>query len=221
MGPFRLWWIPDGAGPADGTFVHQPVDDLLDLVALESARHDAVVVGEDLGTVEPRMREEMARRNVLSYRLLWFEDEPPSAWPEHAMAAITTHDLPTVRGLWDGSDLATLHRLGVPTDDDGVAAIRQHLVTVTGLPDDADVGSVVVAAHRALGRAPATMLCTTLDDLMAVGERPNIPGAGREHPNWSLALPRPIDDLDDEHILTMVGAELNGAITPDRSGSTA
>ena len=84
--------------------------------------HEAVVVGEDLGTVEPGVREELAARRLLSYRLLWFEEDPPSMWPAQAMAAITTHDLPTVRGLWDGSDVATLHRLDVPTNEEAMGA---------------------------------------------------------------------------------------------------
>ena len=105
MGLFRLWWIPKGGSPADGAYVRYPADDLLDIVALESHRARSVVVGEDLGTVEPGVREALAEHAVLSYRLLWFEQDDPTSWPALAMGAITTHDLPTITGLWTGIDL--------------------------------------------------------------------------------------------------------------------
>lgn len=85
---------PCGNNPSDGAFVRYPSADLLDILALESVRHGAVVVGEDLGTVEESARSALADHHVLSYRLLWFEDEPPARWPPNAMAAVTTHDLP-------------------------------------------------------------------------------------------------------------------------------
>ena len=118
MGLFRLWWVPADGSAADGAYVRYPAEDLLDIVALESHRAQALVVGEDLGTVEDGVREAMAEHGVLSYRLLWFEDDDPAEWPAAAMAAVTTHDLPTVAGLWTGADLAeqrehgTGHRRG-------------------------------------------------------------------------------------------------------------
>src|SRR5690606_31201878 len=96
MGLFRLWWIPPGNGPADGAYVRYPAEDLLAILALESERAGAVVVGEDLGTVEPGVRPMLADDHVLSYRLLWFEEDEPQQWPATSMAAVTTHDLPTV-----------------------------------------------------------------------------------------------------------------------------
>ncbi len=106
MGLFRLWWIPRGADATGGAYVRYPAHDLLDIIALESVRAAAVVVGEDLGTVEAGVREAMQERGLLSYRLLWFEEERPSRWPVSAMGAISTHDLPTVAGLSSGADLA-------------------------------------------------------------------------------------------------------------------
>ncbi|MFP5375742.1 MAG: 4-alpha-glucanotransferase, partial [Acidimicrobiia bacterium] len=113
MGLFRLFWVPTAAAsPAEGTYVTYPWRDLLGILALESHRAGAWVVGEDLGTVEPFVRDELGRRRVLSYRLVWFEPEPPKTYPAQALAAVTTHDLPTVAGLWTGSDLEEQDRLG-------------------------------------------------------------------------------------------------------------
>ena len=105
MGLFRLWWIPPRAStPREGGYVRFPDHELLDILALESARAGAFVVGEDLGTVEDDVRAALAERDVLSYRLAWFEPEPPERWPEQALAALTTHDLPTLAGVVAGAD---------------------------------------------------------------------------------------------------------------------
>lgn len=196
MGLFRLWWIPVGAAPGDGGYVRYPSDDLLDIVALESHRAEALVVGEDLGTVEAGVREEMAERRMLSYRLLWFEADDPAEWPELAMAAVTTHDLPTVAGLWDGSDLVAQRRVGLQPNEESTAAIRARLSEAGSLHDDGDTPSAILAAHRRLARAPSVLLCATLDDAVAEPERPNIPGGDGKRPNWSLALPVTLEELE-------------------------
>ena len=96
MGLFRLFWIPEGATPADGVYVRYPAAELLDLVASVSQAHGVFVIGEDLGTVEPGVREALAARGVLSYKVLRFEEDPPTAWPRLSLAAAATHDLPTI-----------------------------------------------------------------------------------------------------------------------------
>ena len=99
MGLFRLFWIAQGGGPATGAYVRYPEHELLAILALESERSKAYIVGEDLGTVEEGVRKQLAESRILSYRLLWFESDPPARYPELALAAVTTHDLPTVAGL--------------------------------------------------------------------------------------------------------------------------
>ena len=126
MGLFRLFWIP-AAEPRDGAYVHGHPDDLLAIVALESQRAKAVIVGEDLGTVEEDTRRALAARNILSYRLLWFEKTPPGKYPEQALAAITTHDLPTVAGLWSDSDLEVQHELGLSPNEAGTREIKSRV----------------------------------------------------------------------------------------------
>jgi 4-alpha-glucanotransferase len=107
MGLFRLFWIPDGASPAEGVYVRYPAAELLDVVAGVSQRYGVFVIGEDLGTVEPGVREALAARGILSYKVLRFEEEPPEAWPRLSVASATTHDLPTLAAT--GTDVAAVH----------------------------------------------------------------------------------------------------------------
>lgn len=132
MGLFRLWVIPPGGGPQDGAYVRYPWDELLDLVALESLRAGAFAVGEDLGTVEAGVREELARRRVLSTKVLWFEDEPPEQWPTASVGSISTHDLPTLAGLATGSDLRALQRIGGAVDVEAAESLRRRLYALAG-----------------------------------------------------------------------------------------
>ncbi len=204
MGLFRLFWVPPGAGPADGAYVRYPAGDLLDLLALESARAGAVVVGEDLGTVEPGVRTELAERAVLSMKLLWFEDDPPEAWPERSLALVTTHDLPTIAGVWTGSDLGDQRTAGVPAVEEGMADLHRRLERRSGASDDAPVADVVVAAHRALAAAPSALVAATLEDALGVPERPNMPGTVDTWPNWSLALPVPLEEVEADPTVAAV-----------------
>ncbi len=194
MGLFRLYWIPEGADPADGVYVRYPSRELLDILALESVRAGAFVVGEDLGTVEDEVRDELVRRRVLSYRLLWFEDDPPAKWPRGSLAAVTTHDLPTVAGLWSGADLEAQRAMGLDPNAESTAAIRDRLVEWAGVDPDAAADAVVAATYALVASAPSAVVVATLDDALAVEERPNHPGTTHEWPNWSLALPVPLED---------------------------
>ncbi|HWG74217.1 MAG TPA: 4-alpha-glucanotransferase [Acidimicrobiales bacterium] len=197
MGLFRLWWIPDGAPPTDGTYVSYPAGDLLDILALEAARAGAYIVGEDLGTVEDGVRHELAERGVLSYRLVWFEPEGPERWPEQALGAVTTHDLPTVAGAWTGSDLAAQRAAHLAPNEDGILAMRQRLADLTGADDTTPMAEVVERTYAALAGAPCAVVTATLDDVCCVEERPNMPGTTDEWPNWNLALPVPLEGLEE------------------------
>jgi len=195
MGLFRLFWLPAGRGAADGVYVRQPTDDLLALVALESTRAGAFVVGEDLGTVEPGVREALAERRFLSYRVMSLDDSPVEHYPAQSLASISTHDLPTVAGLWTGTDLADQERLGMRPPVEETHAMRAGFGHRIGVAPDAPVEDVVVAAHRTLARARSRIVLAQLEDAALVAERPNMPGTTDEWPNWSLALPHPIEDV--------------------------
>jgi 4-alpha-glucanotransferase len=181
MGLFRLFWIPAGMGPAQGVYVRYPHRELLDILSLESRRAGAFVVGEDLGTVEDLVREEMVERQILSYFLMWFQDRPPAEYRPESLAALTTHDLPTLAGIWEGTD---------PDE-----TVRQRLLRHTGVSNGQPTEEVVAAAHRALASSPSRVLAATLEDALGVAERPNRPGTTVEWPNWSLALPLMLEDL--------------------------
>ena len=211
MGLFRLFWIPAGHDPRDGAYVQSNSEELLSIVALESQRARAVIVGEDLGTVEESTREQLAAHQILSYRLLWFEKTPPAQYPENALAAITTHDLPTVAGLWCGSDLEVQSELGLSPNKAGTREIRQRVQRMTRSSASAPPAEVVARVHEALGRAPSRILTATLDDVMAVEERPNMPATHDEWPNWRLALPEPIETLKTSRLAKRVARALSRA----------
>lgn len=224
MGLFRLWWVPEGCSPADGAYVRYPSGDLLLIVALESHRARSLVVGEDLGTVEPGVRQALSDHAILSYRLLWFENDDPAAWPEVSMAAITTHDLPTVAGLWTGSDVdeQTQH-VATPPGQLEIGRREQlgRLTQRADLPAAAPLTDVIMAAHRLLGRSPSILLSATLEDAVAEERRPNMPGT-TARPNWSLPLAVVVDDLAEHPIARAVVTAMQAAVSqpPAAPGGT-
>jgi 4-alpha-glucanotransferase len=208
MGLFRLFWVPRALGTKGGSYVRTRADELMAIVALESHRAKAFIIGEDLGTVEPGVREKLAEHRMLSYRLLYFEPHDPPAFPELALSSVTTHDLPTIAGLWSGYDAAAQKKIGIDPNDAGIKSLRDKLKRLGGLAEDAPVESAVEATYRALARAPSRVLLATLDDAIAVPERPNLPGTIKEWPNWSLALPLALEDLEHQELPVRIARAL-------------
>jgi 4-alpha-glucanotransferase len=192
LGLFRLFWIPTEGSAANGAYVRYPADDLLSVLAIESERAGAFVIGEDLGTVEEGVRETLATYKLLGTRLVYFEDDVPSTWPAGVAGAATTHDLPTIAGTWTGAD--TRLRLDAGLSDDGTGALCGSLRRIVG-EDDVPVSEVVVRVHEAVATSPVELAIANLDDVLCTEERPNMPGTMDEWPNWSIAQPRPIDEL--------------------------
>lgn len=181
MGLFRQFWIPvDSAtghtGP--GAYVQFPADELLAILCLEATRAGVFVIGEDLGTVEPGVREMLAERRIVGTKVLWFEGEPPAAWPQQCLATITTHDLPTITGVFEGVD----------GDDE----MRERLERVA--PGALRATDAVEQAHAALLACPAAIRLLAADDLAGAVRRPNLPGTN-DHPSWRIHLPVPVDRL--------------------------
>jgi 4-alpha-glucanotransferase len=211
MGLFRLYWIPPDGDATVGAYVRYPAIDLLDLLTLEATRAGAFVVGEDLGTVEDDVRIELATRAVLSYRLLWFEDRPPHDLPRQALAAVSTHDLPTTAGAWTGSDFGVRTRLGLASEGD-VDPFHEKVSELTGLAADAPVEDAIVALHAALAQAPSLVLLAGLEDAAAVEERPNVPGTIDEWPNWRIPLPMTLEQLEGAPLAHRIAATLDEGV---------
>ena len=209
LGLFRLWWVPGGASAAEGAYVRYPVDELLAMLAIEATRAGACVIGEDLGTIEAGVRETLAAHDLLSMRLVFFEEVRPARYPRRTFAAATTHDLPTLAGTWTGSDLGDLERSGIAPDAEQLAGLRRSVAHVAGVGEDASVEEAIIGTYRALAGAPSRLIVATLEDAARVEERPNVPATGRDQrPNWSLALPQPLEDLERDPFVAELAAAL-------------
>lgn len=194
LGLRRLWVIPAGAAPQDGAYLDYPIQDLLRLVCLEAERARAIIIGEDLGTVPPGLRETLAERGILGMRVLLFEQQhghfiAPRHWPEGALATSSTHDLPTLEGWQRGRDIDWREKLGQRSRESAAEerntrqyetfALRQALAE-SAIQADA----MLDGAIEFLGATPAPLVLLPLEDALACVEQPNLPGPGDRHPNW-------------------------------------
>jgi 4-alpha-glucanotransferase len=162
--------------------------------------------------VEDEVRDELADRAILSYRLEWFEDGPPPTFPRQALAGVTTHDLPTMAGVWSGADLADRRRLGRAGDGSDDTWFRSRIHQATGLDDDASTEEVVVATHEALAEAPSLIVVATLDDAVGMVDRPNLPGTIDEWPNWRIPLHRTLEEIESDPLVLAVADALDRGI---------
>jgi 4-alpha-glucanotransferase len=211
----RLYCIPEGHGAADGSYVSYPIDDFIAILALESHRHRCLVVGEDLGTVPPGFREKLQAANILSYRVVMFEQDgdtgvyvPPEEYPRLSVAVAGNHDLATLLAWWEGADLKLKESLGLyPSQeetekqlarrerdrDELVKALRQAgTLPKSGTISAADFAQ---AAHTFLAATPSIMTVAQLDDMIGEVEPVNIPGTSDEFPNWRRKYSQSLDEL--------------------------
>jgi 4-alpha-glucanotransferase len=224
LGLRRLWLVPEGESARNGAYLRYPLEDLLRLIALESWRHRAIVIGEDLGTVPPGFRERLDEHGIAGIRVLWFERavdgndfKPPQEWDRNAVGTTTTHDLPTVAGWWRGSDIAWRNRIGQtsarPDGQDPEQAAQEERTSdraalwrafqqagvaapdVSAPPPDS---APVDEALAFVAATPGPLVTFPLEDLLALDEQPNLPGSIDEHPNWRRRLSLPIDELFDD-----------------------
>ena len=211
----RLFWVPAGESATDGAYVRYSLGDMLGILALESVRNQCLVVGEDLGTVSDELRAALAAAGVLSYRPLYFERDgegsfkPPQAYPRQALAAVSTHDLPTLAGFWQGRDIDERARLelfasaeqqesavvaraqdrarllvALQREDLLPAGIGMHPVAVPAIDSD-----LSAAIHAWLARTPTMLLAVQAEDIFGVIDQANLPGTGEPQPNWRRRLP--------------------------------
>jgi 4-alpha-glucanotransferase len=213
MGLSRLYWIPAGRPASEGAYVAYPERDLLGILALESRRAGAVVVGEDLGTVPRGLRSRLARRGVLSSQVLLFARTragafvPARRYSARALVTANTHDLPTLAGFYADEDLALRRRAGQLPDDGALrrarqersaaqAALDRRLSREGGLAGKATATARSAAVARFLCRTPAPLVGLSVDDLAGEAEPVNLPGVGPDrHRSWTRRLEVPIEDL--------------------------
>ncbi len=221
MAIFRLFWIPRGLPPALGTYVHYRDDELLAILALESVRAKAVVIGEDLGTVPDWVRDRLGSAGILSYRVFYFEREPwggwkpPAHYPAQALAVVTTHDLPTLVGYWEGVDIETRSALGLFPSEDArnamwadrhrektgiLAALKSEGLLPVGLSDDPGqvptmTAELLEGVHQYLARTPALIVLASIEDIIGTRVQANLPGTLDQHPNWCRKLSLTVEDL--------------------------
>ncbi|NEB01818.1 4-alpha-glucanotransferase [Streptomyces sp. SID13726] len=211
MGLFRLWWVPQGHPPTEGTYVRYDAEAMLAVLVLEASRAGAIVIGEDLGTVEPGVREVLRERGVLGTSVLWFERDwegdgrplPPERWRADCLATATTHDLPPTASRLTGEHVELRDSLGLltrPLEEERAEAaadagewleLLARLGLLHGTAGGADLASEeaqIQAVHRFLLHTPARMVGVWLPD--AVGDRrpQNLPGTWDQYPNWRLPI---------------------------------
>jgi 4-alpha-glucanotransferase len=237
MGLFRLLWIPHGVAAALGAYVTYPARELLAILALESVRRRALIIGEDLGTVPPRIRRELGKSGVFSYRVFYFERDgnghflAPEAYPARAMATVTTHDLPTLTGFWQGHDLALKRTLNLYPDAslaEADAAARdpdrrllledlEHRGLLSGgaaskpEPGDPCPRELRQAVLEYLGQSAAALMEVRLEEVFGVADQQNLPGTQTEHPNWRIKLPLTLEQMAESPEPARLAARLNKA----------
>jgi 4-alpha-glucanotransferase len=215
MGLFRLFWIPEGKTGKQGAYVRYPANDLLGILALESVRHEALVVGEDLGTVPREVPPTLAKWGVLSSKVLYFEREkrggfkPADRYEPLSLATANTHDMATLTGFWLGRDIDQRARVGLIDGDAAVAAARaerdrdkqdllsrlarEGILPAAEAPNDPELRGAI---HEFLCRTPAALVGLALDDLAGETDAVNLPGVGPDkHPSWVRKMSLTIDEM--------------------------
>ncbi len=227
LGLARNFWIPEGGLP--GAYVRFPLDDLLAVAAIESRRAGTVIVGEDLGNVPEGLRGRMEETDILGCRVVYFEKEwdgrfrPPEHYPCRVIAAIGTHDLPTLAGFWAGRDIDWRERNGraaeaVAADRRERAEERRQLAALLSPNDPASCAPdgevvpdlVVERLHRRLAQSPAALAALRLEDALGEVEQANLPGTVDGHPNWCRRLPVAVEELGDDRRVTRLAGIMNG-----------
>lgn len=214
LGLFRLWWIPEGAGPGAGTYVYYDHEALIGILALEAQRAGAIVIGEDLGVFEPWVRDYLAERGIFGTSILWFEHDaegpiPPERYRQQCLTSVNTHDLPPTAGYLAGEHVTLRESLGLlqrPVEEERAEAAAEQeavlaLVRQRGLlPEEAsasagvqgnDVQGTVEALYALTALTPSSLLGVALVDAVGETRTQNQPGTSTQYPNWCIPLAGP------------------------------
>jgi 4-alpha-glucanotransferase len=207
-GLWRLWWVPPGESPDQGTYVSYDPEAMLGILVEEARVAGAAVIGEDLGTVLPIVTQGLRERNILGSAVLWFTRDaggdflPPAEWPERALATISTHDLPTAAGYLSGEHVRARAEAGVLGRDvaeersaaAGEVAKLRALLEREGLAAE----DPIVALHELLARTPCRLVLASPYDVLGEVRQPNLPGTVDQYPNWRIPLPLPLEDVVED-----------------------
>lgn len=203
LGLFRLWWIPEGNEAADGTYVFYDHDAMIGILALEAERSGTLVIGEDLGTFEPWVRDYLSDRGVMGTSILWFEYDDAGhplaaeAYRHLCLASVNTHDLPPTAGYLAGEHVALRHRLGLlerpleeelAADEAGREEVLDLLRAEGLLTEHASIEDTIIALHLHLARTPSLLLGVSLVDCVGEHRIQNQPGTDEEYENWRIPL---------------------------------
>jgi 4-alpha-glucanotransferase len=222
LGMFRLFWIPAGMKPEHGAYVKYPAEEILGIIALESRRNRVMVIAEDLGTIPPDVRVTLSRFRMLGYKLLYFErnyPDPsfrnPASYSDLALCAVTTHDLPTLYGYWEGRDIAAKTELGLfPSDEirnrqiserrrDKILLLQalksEGVLPETYPVDEAEkqamISTLCLAIYKFLAQTPCRLLAVSLDDIIGAMNQQNMPGTIDTYPNWIQKTPIALETI--------------------------
>ena len=236
----RLWWVPRGAASADGGYVHYRLDELMAIVALESRRQRCLVIGEDLGTVPPEVRDAMVAHGLFSYRVLWFERaadgrfRAPAEYPREALVTPGTHDLPTLASYWAGTDIELRERLGLYASPEQAAAQQREraatrhalreALQAAGLPAPPAGTPPLREVQHFLADTPAALLMLQPEDWLGMETPVNVPGTHREYPNWARKLSADWPEFMAREDIRALAAEVRerrhgGGRTPPDNGN--
>src|SRR5271168_527711 len=233
MSLFRLWWVARGSSPTEGAYVHYPLQALLTVLALESARNSCLVVGEDLGVVPDEMRRAMPDYGLYHYKVLLFERlqgrfRRPDEYVRHALATVTTHDMPTLRSYWEGRDIELRRGLNLypsaavegevirEREQDRellLAALKEQGLNPAqpATPAEPFTAELAHALHLYLARSATALVALQIEDLLGETLPVNVPGTDREYPNWRRKVSADIEELAGRADLAAQFADIRAA----------
>lgn len=220
LGLLRLWMIPRGEGATEGAYVYYPVEDMLSILALESHRYQCSIIGEDLGTVPDEIVSILADAGVHSYKVFFFETAEdggfisPVDYTAQSMTALSTHDMPTIKGFWHCEDLQMGRELGLYPNEEQLHELYEdrakskqrmlesmhwHGYLSEGIGYDAAVLPMTqdlnYGMHLHVAAGSSALLSVQLEDFLEMDKPVNIPGTVDEYPNWRRKLSANLDDI--------------------------
>lgn len=222
LGFFRAFWIPEGSSPYEGAYVQYPWKDLLGIIALESQLNKVAVIGEDLGIAEEWMRKELIKRKISSWKVFYFEKhnekfKPSRDYPEESLCSITTHDLPTFKGYWNGKDIKMRKKFNIfdesaykkalqerEKDKENIILLLKEEGYLTEEKNEFEIEEILIALIKFLSATSSRYILLYPEDLLLMDEQTNLPGTTTEYPNWQIKLSKGLDEIIESPIFKKI-----------------